>query len=197
MMMIKRMTGGGATGATVVIGGDLGSGGGVTEAMDVVDGGISSVKFDGSATGAMDMTGGDKFAGGVEDVTGVEARVFVDDEDEDDDDDLSLCFRRFDTCKNQKEKFIDSTKIAQPHTYVHAYIHIQLPLTAFLCFLEKQRMVSPRRYDYSVLVGSSSSSSDGNTDHENVIPRKLLVFKVSDQRSVVSVMSLTLFKVSL
>ena len=30
-------------------------------------------------------------------------------------------------------------------------------------------VVSPRRYDYSVLVGSSNnSSSDGNTDHENV-----------------------------
>ena len=93
------MTGGDATGATVVIGGDIGSGGGVTEAMDFIDGGISSVEFDGgtaepsdvtgggissgefdgSATGAMDMTGGDKFAGGVEYVTGVEARVFVDD----------------------------------------------------------------------------------------------------------------------
>ena len=60
------VTGGGATGATVEIGGEIGSGGGVTEAMDVVDGGISSGEFDGSATGAMDMTGGDKFAGGVD-----------------------------------------------------------------------------------------------------------------------------------
>ena len=48
--------------------------------MTVTGGGISSVEF----------------AGGVEDVTDVEARVLVDDDD-DDDDDLDLVLTRLDT----------------------------------------------------------------------------------------------------